>query len=315
MAASVTSDLDVAAGLPMLLRTIAHAQQRMRNAAAGADCTGTQISVMTAVVNNPGLDHRSVCKATFIDASTVASVVRTLAARGLLRQQRSTTDRRRYELYASEEAGERAYSSQELVRLGNDELLSPLTGERRTRFIASLRVIAYAGRREPPEQYVIPPPNGRGEPFRVQFGLGRLVRGALQRHARIWAEELQEPLTAVQYLALRTLEHAGAVDQRALGEITLIDKATLTALLQRLERAGLVDRVTDTRDRRRRLLAVSPAGRSLLRAADEAQCRTASRFLSPLEPADRAEFVDALTVLAGHARREFLSYAAPRTEV
>lgn len=306
---------DVAAGLPLLLRTVAHAQQRMRNAAAGEDCTGTQISVMTAVVNNPGLDHRSVCKATFIDASTVASVVRTLAERGLLRQQRSRTDRRRYELYASEEAWERSYASQELVRLGNDELLSPLKGERRTRLIASLQAIAYAGRGEQPEQYVIPRPHGHGEPYRVPFGLGRLVRGSLQRHARIWAEELQESLTSVQYLALRTLGHAGAVDQRALGEITLIDKATLTVLLQRLERAGLVERVTDTRDRRRRLLAVSPAGRSLLRTADDAQCRTAARFLSPLELADQGEFVDSLEVLASHARREFLPYAAQRGEV
>ncbi|HEX3803258.1 MAG TPA: MarR family transcriptional regulator [Solirubrobacteraceae bacterium] len=307
-AAQVSADRheEIAAELPLLLRTLAQAHQRMRNAAAGDGITGTQISVMTAVVNNPGLDHRSVCKATFIDESTVASVVANLAQRGLIMQSRSEADRRRYELRASNEAWELVYASRARVTKGNDQLLSPLDAQQRIDFIRSLELIAYADRNDAPARYVIPRPDGQGEPHRVQRGLGRLVRGCLQRHTRVWSEELRQPITALQYLVLRTLEDAGAIDQRALGELTIVDKATLTVLLQRLERASLIDRVPDERDRRRRLLALDPSIQPLLSAARAAESAVAARFLEPLTEAQREEFIAALKPVAAHARQEFI---------
>ncbi len=305
---------EIAARLPLLLRTLAQAQQRMRNAAAGEGITGTQITVMTAVVNAPGLDHRSVCKATFIDESTVASVVTNLAQRGLIVQERSAIDRRRYELRASDEAWELVYASQERIVIGNDRLLTPLEPQQRSDFIHSLELIAYADREEAPEQFVIPPPDGHGEPYRVPWGLGRVVRGSLQRHTRVWSEELKQPITPLQYLVLRTVEHAGALDQRALGEMTIIDKATMTVLLQRLERANLIDRVPDERDRRRRLLALDPSAQPLLNTAAVAQSVIAARFLDPLAEAQRDPFVAALMTLATHARQEFLQSRGQRRE-
>lgn len=309
------SERETTSRLPLLLRTIAQAQQRMRNAAAGDGVTGTQISVMTAVVNNPGLDQRSVCRATFIDESTVASVVANLARRGLLTQTRSESDRRRYELRASREAWEYVYASQKRVLVGNAALLAPLAAARQGVFVQALERIVYADRGELPEQYVIPRPDGRGEPYRISWGLGRLVRAALQRHTRLWTAALDQPITPVQYLALRTIQNRGAMDQRALGEATLIDKATLTVLLQRLERSGLIDRVPDPEDRRRRLLAINPSARPLLRAGNRADRQVASTFLAPLTATQATDFLDALTLVAEHARREFLPRVAQRSEV
>jgi hypothetical protein len=102
------------------------------------------------------------------------------------------------------------------------------------------------------------------------------------RHAqRIWPEELKQPITALQYPVLRTVEHARAIDQRALGEVTIVDKAT----------------------RPPRSAAAPPMGRVI-----------AARFLEPLAEARRDEFSAALTTVAAHARREFLQTHGQRRE-
>lgn len=296
--------------LPLLLRTLVQAQQRVRNAAAGEGITGTQLSVLTAVVHRPGIDHRSVCDLTFIDDSTVASVVATLARRELLEQSRSAVDGRRRQLRATAEAWALVYGAQRRLQAGNETLLRTLPARRRSAFIESLQRLAYADRRDPPDRYVIPSPHGRGPELRIPWGLGRLVRGCLQRYTRIWSELARPSLTSVQYLALSALKNAGAIDQRTLGDKILVDKATLTVLLQRLERAGLITRVPDAQDGRRRLLKLDPSARGLLRQVGRVEELIATRFLSPLPARRQAAFLATLTEVAAHARRSRLSVAA-----
>jgi MarR family transcriptional regulator, temperature-dependent positive regulator of motility len=67
-----------------LLRTLQQAQSQVRDRVAGGAVTGAQLSVMAAVVSHPGIDQRGVTTVTFIDMSTVASVVSKLVRRGLL---------------------------------------------------------------------------------------------------------------------------------------------------------------------------------------------------------------------------------------
>ena len=76
---------------------------------------------------------------------------------------------------------------------------------------------------------------------------------------------LLEPLglTYPQYLVMLVLWEGDGVTVSQLGERLSLDSGTLTPLLKRLQTAGLLQRLRDTRDERRVLLQLTPAGRKL----------------------------------------------------
>jgi len=86
-------------------------------------------------------------------------------------------------------------------------------------------------------------------------------------------------LTYVQYLVLLVLWEGDDLPVGALGERLFLNSATLTPLLKRLERAGLIVRRRGTHDERVVRLALTPRGRALesaMRAVPEAFfCKTA----------------------------------------
>jgi DNA-binding MarR family transcriptional regulator len=74
--------------------------------------------------------------------------------------------------------------------------------------------------------------------------------------------------------------------------------ATISLLVNDLDRAGLVERREDEQDRRRTVVSVGERHRKLLaRLADE-RVALVRRTLSRLDPAARAHFVEALRILA-----------------
>ena len=81
---------------------------------------------------------------------------------------------------------------------------------------------------------------------------------------------LLEPLglTYPQYLALLVLWEVDKVSVRQLGERLSLDSATLTPLLKRLEKRGLVTRSREPEDERVVRIVLTKAGRAL-----QAQCR------------------------------------------
>lgn len=80
---------------------------------------------------------------------------------------------------------------------------------------------------------------------------------------------LLEPLglTYPQYLVLMVLWEQDGLSVSELGTKLTLDSGTLTPLLKRLQEAGLLQRLRDTRDERRVLLQLTPAGRALKRRA------------------------------------------------
>lgn len=277
-----------------LLRTLQQAQSQVLDVAAGQGVTGAQFSVLAAVVNMPGVDQRGVTAATFIDKSTVASVVTKLVDRRLLVSSRNGDDARRDRLEPTAEAIRLVYEVSPQLQAGNDLLLTELPASKRGSFLRQLRQVAYADRHEPPEVYVIPSPDGVRPPLEVPWGLGRSLRGCLQRHGRLWAEQFGALVTPVQFLALKALEVAREIDQNTLGGIIALDKASLTEMLVRLQRRGLVAKLRDSADGRRRLLQLTPPARVLLSGVDGRMSDLDSEFVSPLRPAQRPLFREAL---------------------
>jgi DNA-binding MarR family transcriptional regulator len=84
------------------------------------------------------------------------------------------------------------------------------------------------------------------------------------------------------YLVLTALGEPEGRTQLALGQALGLDKTTLTSLLDRLERDGLVVRCADPGDRRARIPTVTEAGRALqgrvARSITESEDRLLARF-------------------------------------
>jgi len=78
---------------------------------------------------------------------------------------------------------------------------------------------------------------------------------------------------------------------------------TMSLLVERLVRAGLLRRDRDTADRRRVLLRLSAAGGRLLAGRSSIDAGRVRALLAGLTPAERAAGVEGLTTLARAARR------------
>ena len=99
-------------------------------------------------------------------------------------------------------------------------------------------------------------------------------------------------------------EH-GSLSQAELGRRVWIDRSDLHAVLNDLERDGLVARVRDERDRRRNLVELTPAGAETLRQLQAHVDAANEALLEPLSPEERAELRGLLARLVEHhaARR------------
>jgi DNA-binding MarR family transcriptional regulator len=96
------------------------------------------------------------------------------------------------------------------------------------------------------------------------------------------------------YIVLSRLGAEPAQTQLALAKAIGYDKTRLIALLDELERDGLLTRRPDPADRRARLVQLTPSGERLLKAARADIREMEAVLLDNLAPADRATL---LTVL------------------
>ncbi|MFN7055133.1 MarR family winged helix-turn-helix transcriptional regulator [Hyphomonas sp.] len=94
-------------------------------------------------------------------------------------------------------------------------------------------------------------------------------------------------LTYPQYLTMLVLWEEDGVSVGRLGERLFLDSGTLTPLLKRLEKAGLITRARNAEDERQVIVRLTPAGQALKTAAQDIPLRiaasgdmSASEFLS-----------------------------------
>jgi DNA-binding MarR family transcriptional regulator len=90
------------------------------------------------------------------------------------------------------------------------------------------------------------------------------ARAAVERATRgpdVW---LDLDLSMAQVKAVFVLRHRGPLRVRALGDLLGLSPNATTALLDRLEAAGLACRGADADDRRAVLVALEPAGEALI---------------------------------------------------
>jgi DNA-binding MarR family transcriptional regulator len=124
-----------------------------------------------------------------------------------------------------------------------------------------------------------------------------LAKSHLRVHNR--ANEALEPLglTVKHYGLLTVIVHEGPIPQGRLGEIMRIDRTTMVALIDDLERDGHVDRTRNPDDRRAYALAATAGGKRLQRSAATAMKEVQNEALSPLTAAERRELQRMLRIL------------------
>lgn len=100
------------------------------------------------------------------------------------------------------------------------------------------------------------------------------------------------------YVVLNALDDGPARTQAALAQAIGADKTRIIAILDELQRDGLITREPDPADRRARLLSITPAGRQTrVAAATEIQANE-NRILAVLPSVDREAFLRCVQTLS-----------------
>lgn len=120
----------------------------------------------------------------------------------------------------------------------------------------------------------------------------RIIR-ATDLHSRRLA--IEHHLTTPQLMCLRLLAQQGSQTPGALAKEMYLSQATITGVLDRLEKRGLVERRRDQHDRRRVSIHLTTTG---VAAVEQAPLPLHERFVSRLEALDPQECQEINRVLA-----------------
>lgn len=124
------------------------------------------------------------------------------------------------------------------------------------------------------------------------------ILGRMAELAQIIGRDHLEPLFAEyglqrgEFDVLATLRRSGkpfALTPTALYEATMVSSGGMTNRLDRLERAGLVERRPNPNDRRGTIVALSDRGLELIDRAVEAHLENEHRVLSGLNPDEKQQ--------------------------
>ena len=115
------------------------------------------------------------------------------------------------------------------------------------------------------------------------LGLVRWIGWAQRKAGEDWVRERdlsQEQAFALGYLA----QNPGAI-QREIAALTRTTAASVSSLVQGLERRGLIERRTADGDERRKRVYATPAGIDLIAGFDDAMLAVDDVLLAPARPA------------------------------
>jgi len=127
--------------------------------------------------------------------------------------------------------------------------------------------------------------------FTSTLGMLRWIGWAQRKAADDWIRA--RDLTFEQGFTLGYLaDHQGAI-QRDIAAMSRTSAASVSSLLQGLERKGLVERRTEPGDERSKRVYATPAGLDLIAGFEEAMAAADATILAPLTPEERVA-LDAL---------------------
>lgn len=124
----------------------------------------------------------------------------------------------------------------------------------------------------------------------------RRIVQALRTEAR--HGDRRGPISHAQLFALQQIARHPRASVNDIAALTFTHQSSVSVVVQRLVRRGLVERIAASDDRRRHSLAVTAQGRRVLRRAATAVPERLIAALSSLPAAEGRAFADALTRIA-----------------
>jgi DNA-binding MarR family transcriptional regulator len=129
--------------------------------------------------------------------------------------------------------------------------------------------------------------------------LGYLLKHARERLGELTAEVLAPfGVTGRQVAVLIAVDDRVPLSQQEVARRLGVDRTTMVDLIDELEAKGLVQRRQDPADRRRNVVALTPAGTATLDGASSATRDAEQRFLAGLSGAQATAFRAALRAVA-----------------
>lgn len=128
----------------------------------------------------------------------------------------------------------------------------------------------------------------------IYFMPGHLIRRLQQISASVFAERMKAAdidLTSPQYAALAVLQDNPGIDQATLAGLIAHDRATIGGVVERLSAKGLVERQTNTADRRAKRLFLTAQGNKLLTWLHPLVEDIQAEILPGLNEREKREFV------------------------
>ena len=121
-----------------------------------------------------------------------------------------------------------------------------------------------------------------------------LIRFCKAFHDRLRRELEPQDIHRGQVRILHALRQKGTISQVDIANHLMLRRATVTRMLQRMERSGLIDRVRDDLDERVMQVKLTDAGEKAESFAISVRRQIESTMAEVLTPKERVEFLDYL---------------------
>jgi len=114
------------------------------------------------------------------------------------------------------------------------------------------------------------------------------------------ADEFFRPykLTDVQFNLLALLSHQAepgeGLSQAQISEMMLVNRANITSLIDRMERANLVRRTTSLEDRRSNVIKLTARGKKLFAQLDPLYIKEVKKVMAPLGESEQENLMEML---------------------
>jgi len=126
--------------------------------------------------------------------------------------------------------------------------------------------------------------------------VGFVLRLVNQRHIGIFGVEIPN-LTPTQFAVLAKLNELGAMSQNELGRATAMDAATIKGVVDRLAKRDVVFTIASTKDKRRLLVDLTPAGHEIYQRSVRKAHEVTRKTLATLSAAEQRRLMELLTKL------------------
>jgi MarR family 2-MHQ and catechol resistance regulon transcriptional repressor len=126
---------------------------------------------------------------------------------------------------------------------------------------------------------------------------------AVEAHATRSISEFE--MVPTDFGVLEALLHKGPLSVKQLGEKVLLTSGSMTAAVDRLASRGLVERHDDARDRRARIIQLTPEGRELIERAFACHRDAMERALEGFSEGERMILLPMLRSLGRTAEQSF----------